>query len=106
MGFDDLLADRKAEAGILAERLMRAVGVETLENLINRIGIDARPIVVDNDLDLVLQPPAVDAHGAADRRERARIGDQVVDNLTKTRIVAGNEERLRRAALEIQGDGD
>ena len=34
--------DRQAEAGILAEALMRPVGVEALEDLLERVGADAR----------------------------------------------------------------
>ena len=52
MGLDDLLGDREAEAGILAEALVRPIGVEALEDLLERIGLDARPLVVDDDLDL------------------------------------------------------
>ena len=58
MRLDDLLGDRKAEAGILAEALMRPVGVEALEDLLERVGPHARPVVIDDDLDLVAQPPA------------------------------------------------
>src|SRR5690606_23654558 len=73
MGFDDLLGNRQAETGILAEALMRSVGVEALENLLQSIRADAGSFVIDGDLDLVLQLPAGDAHGAARGRERARI---------------------------------
>ncbi len=38
MGFDDLLGDRQAETGILPEALVRAVGVEALEDLIQGFG--------------------------------------------------------------------
>ena len=34
MGFDDLLGDRQAQAEILAEALLRPVGVEALEDLV------------------------------------------------------------------------
>ena len=53
MGLDDVLGDGEAEAGILAEVLLRPVGVEALENLLDRLRRYARPIVVDNDFDLV-----------------------------------------------------
>ena len=102
MGLDDLLGDRQAEAGILAEALVRPVGVEALEDLLERVRPHARPVVVDDDLDLGLEPPAGDAHGAAGRRERARIVDQVVDHLAEPRIVAGHHEGARPAALEGQ----
>ena len=88
MGLDDLLGDRKAEAGILAEGLVRPVGIEALEDLLHRFRGHARAVVVDDDLDLGLQSPAGDAHGAARRRERAGIVDQVVDHLAEPEIVA------------------
>ena len=37
MRLDDLLGDRKPEAGILPEALVRAVGVEALEDLVERV---------------------------------------------------------------------
>ena len=51
---DDLLGDRQAEAGVLSEAVVRAVGVEALEHLVDRVRLDARTVVVDDDLDLVL----------------------------------------------------
>ena len=51
MGVDDLLGNREAEPRILAETLLRSVGVEALENLLERVGADARSVVVDRDLD-------------------------------------------------------
>ena len=41
MGLDDLLGDREAQAGILAEALVRSVGVEALEDLVEGFGPDA-----------------------------------------------------------------
>src|SRR5262249_53059821 len=81
MRLDDLQRDRQAQAGVLAEALVRAVGVEALEYLLHGVRVDARPVVVDRDLDLVAQIPAGNPHGAAKRRERARIVDQVVHHL-------------------------
>src|SRR5690349_16798476 len=51
MRFDDLLGDRQAESGVLAEALMRAVGVEALEDLVERAGPDTRAVIIDRDLD-------------------------------------------------------
>ena len=68
MRLDDLLGDRKAEAGIVAEALMRPVGIEALEDLLDRVGPDARTVVVDDDLDhRPCSAPRGDAHGAAGR---------------------------------------
>ncbi len=55
MRFDDLLGDRQAEPGILAEALVRPVGVEALEDFLERVRLDAGPVIVDDDLDLVAQ---------------------------------------------------
>ena len=52
MGVDDLLGDRQAEAGILSKALMRPVGVEALEDALQRVVADAGAVVVDHDLDL------------------------------------------------------
>src|SRR5450631_4767491 len=41
MSFDDLLGDRQAKTGILPEALLRAVGVEALEYLIQGFRADA-----------------------------------------------------------------
>ena len=54
VGLDDLLGDRQAKPGILAEALMRPVGVEAIKNLVEGVRPDARPVVVDDDLDLVI----------------------------------------------------
>ena len=67
MGLDDLLGDRQAEAGVLAERfLLGAVGVEALEDALELVGADAGTFVVDDDLDLVLA-------GRAASRDRAAV---------------------------------
>src|SRR5208282_6481273 len=65
MGFDDLLGDGEAEAGILTKALMRAIGIEAFENLFERVGAHAWPVVIDENLDLAAQPPASHAHRAA-----------------------------------------
>ena len=85
MSFDDLARDRQAKAGVLAEALMRPVGVEALEDAFHGVRLDARSVVVDGDFDRVAQPPRRDVHGAVLRRERARVFDQVVDHLTEPR---------------------
>src|SRR5579862_627251 len=69
VGVDDLLRDGKAQTGILAESLMRPVGIETLENLIEYIGPHAWTVVIDENFDLATQTPAGDAHRAAGWRK-------------------------------------
>src|SRR5713101_6577582 len=106
MRFDDLLRDGKPEAGVLAEALVRPVGVEALEDLLHRIRADAGAVVVDHDLDLVAEAAAIHAHGAVGRRERARIGDQIVDHLAEPGVIAGHDEGIRPAAFEGERDAD
>ena len=53
MRLDDLPRDRQAEAGILAEALTGPVGVEAFENPLEGMGRNARPVVVDDDLEAV-----------------------------------------------------
>ena len=52
MRLEDLLGDRQAEAGVLAETLVRTIGVEALEDLLHRLGMDAGAVVIDHDLDI------------------------------------------------------
>ena len=56
MGFDDLARNRQAEAGILAETLIRTIGVKALENPLERMRRYARPVVFDDDDDLLAAP--------------------------------------------------
>src|SRR5215813_2890794 len=106
MGFDDLLGNRQAETGILTESLVRAIGIEPLENLFAHFRPHTRTVVIDKNLDEVAQAPAVDANRAACRRERARVLDQIVDDLTEPGVVAGNLEAVRAAAFEPQRNLD
>src|SRR5262249_1835629 len=101
-----MLGNGETEARILPEGLVRPGGGEALENLLDRFGGDAGPVVVDGDLDLVLQSPASDAHRAAGGRKRAGIVDQVVDHLPEPGIVPEHAEGGGSAAFEVQGDGD
>src|SRR5262249_7721433 len=118
MGLDDLLGNRQAEARILTEALVRAIGVEPLENLFAYFRSHSRTVVIDKNLDEVTHAPAVDANRAAGRRERARVLDQIVDDLTESGVVAWSLEAVRAAAfepkrnldtilaLDLVGDGD
>src|SRR5438552_429375 len=78
MRLDDLPRDGQPEPGILSEALLRPVGVEAVEDFFERIGSNARTVIVDHDLDLVAQPPADHPNVAGLRRERARVVDQIV----------------------------
>ncbi len=83
MRFDDLLGDREPEAGVLAEALMRPVGVEALEDPLQRVLADAGPVIVDHDLDLAARAAADDAHLVARLGERLRVRQQVRDHLAE-----------------------
>src|SRR6185437_10533801 len=95
--FDDLLGDRQAKPGILTEALFRPVGIETLEDFIERFRPDTRALVVDQNFDLAADPAAGDTHGAARGGERARIIDQVADDLADPGVVARDLELGQRA---------
>src|SRR6476619_6610687 len=98
--FDDLARDGKTEPGVLPKALVGPVGVEALEDALHRLGRDAGAIVIDRDLDRTAQPPRGDANPAVRRRERARVLDQVIDDLPKPRVVPRHNERTRRTSLE------
>ena len=49
MGVDDLFGDRQAETGVLAETLLRPIGVKPLEDFLDCIGPDAGAVVIDGD---------------------------------------------------------
>ena len=76
----------KPEPGVLPEALVRAIGVEALEDALEGVRRDARAVVVDGDDDLIAQGLAVrrrhaarsaqrDSHLAARPRERAGVVD-------------------------------
>src|SRR5262245_8919563 len=100
MRLDDLLGDRQAKPRLLTEALMGPVGVEALEDLLQRVGANTRPVVIDGNFDLALEPSCHDTHAATRRRERARVVDQVVDHLSKPRVVARHHESIASAALD------
>ena len=57
MRLDDLARDREAEPRILAETFDRPIGVKPLENPFQRVGGNARAVVVDVDDDRGRPPP-------------------------------------------------
>src|ERR1700730_7504074 len=61
----DLFRDRQPEPVILAKALMRPVSVKPLEDSLQRILANPRPIVIDRDLDFRSGAAAHDAHLAA-----------------------------------------
>src|SRR5579871_3656670 len=103
--FGDLLGNGKSEAGILPETLMRAIGVEALKYLVHGVGSHPRAVVIDENLDMIFQASAGDAHRAAWRGERTRVLNQVVDDLAEARIMPGHLEGAG-VTLEPQRDLD
>src|SRR5579863_1183696 len=82
MSLDDLAGDRQAEARVLSEPLFRPIGVEALENPLQRMRRYARPIVLDRNFDaLAFLLGALTTHCHTDlatgRRERPRVVDEV-----------------------------
>ena len=51
MGLHDLPRDRKSEAGILSKSVVGAIGIEALENALERVRRDARAVVLDREHD-------------------------------------------------------
>ena len=97
MGLDDLLRDRKPKAGVLPEALLRSIGVEAVEDLVDGVRPDARTGVVDQDLDRVPHALAGHLHDRARGREGAGVVDQVGDHLRQPGVVA--EHQIGVAAL-------
>src|SRR6478752_8398745 len=105
MSFDDLFGNRQTKTRILPEALFWPIGIKALKNLVERFGSDARSVIVDQNLDLAFETAARNTDVPAWRRERASIVDQIADDLTETRVVAGYFEIVQRTALERQRHG-
>ncbi len=107
MGLDDLLGDRQAEAGILAEGFgaaVSAVGVETLEDALELIRPDAGTVVLDDDLDAILARPGDDADDAVLAAEGTGVVDEIVEHLAQPAVVAEHEIGGRVGSGEFQPD--
>jgi len=62
---------------------VRAVGIKPLENSLQGIVADARPVVIDHDLDFRSLAAADDANLAAGFGKRLCIGEQIGDHLSE-----------------------
>ena len=105
MGFDDLFRDRQPQSGILPKALMRPVGVEALEDALQRILANARPVVIDHDFDFRAHAAADDPHLAAGFGKRLRVDQQIGDHLSEPRIMARHREGVGGAAA-LEADFD
>ena len=83
MGLDDLLGDREPEPGILVKTLMRPVGVKPLEDALQRVLANPRPVIVDHDLDFGFHAAADDPHLAAGIGKRLGVDQEVRDHLAE-----------------------
>ncbi len=105
MARHDLPGNRKAEPGIVAEgRTLRALRVEAGENLFERVGRNARAVIVDDDLDdplTVIRRDEEYAHFPVRGREGPRIVDEIAEDLPERRRVS---EEVHRRARRIEGD--
>src|SRR5258707_15716647 len=80
---------------------MGAVGVEALEESLQRILANPRPIVIDDDLDFRFHAAAYDAYLAAGFGKRLGVGEQIRDHLSQPRIVTRHRESIAESsALE------
>ena len=97
MGFDDLLGDRQAETGILAEALMRAVGVEALEDLLQarRAGCRGRRRRPRSRPRSSARRQVMRTVPPGGENERA-LSIRLLDHLAEPRVVAGHLEARRR----------
>ena len=99
MRLDDLLRDRQTESGILAESPDAAGRYRSARRSARSAsGANARPVIVDHDLDLRAHAAAGDAHLAARPENERALDDQVGDHLSEPGVMAGHREACRRAA--------
>ena len=68
------------------------VGVEALEDALQRVRLDARALILDRDEHVVGDAREHDLHRLVSRREGARVVDQVDQDLADAGIVAEHEE--------------
>src|SRR5262245_45036383 len=88
MGDHDLPRNVEAEPGILAEALLRSVGIEALENAFQILRRNARTVVLDRDLNLASHALRLDRHAAVRRREGDGVVEQVDDHLAQAAVMA------------------
>src|SRR5687767_987113 len=92
MGLHDLLGDAQAQTRILAEIAFRPVGVEAVENLVEILGPDARPIVLDAKLDIAARSAQAHMHLRAGLGERSGIVDEIAHHLPQAIVMTEHAE--------------
>lgn len=81
-GLDDLLADRQAQAGMLAEILAaRPLGIKAVENVVELGLRDAGAFIADRNLHHAARRHRAEQDLAIRRRERDGVADQVAQHL-------------------------
>ena len=86
---------------------MRPVGVEPLEDTLQRVIANSWPVVIDDDLDSGFHATAGDPHLAASIGKRLGVDQQIRDHLAEPGIMARYRERIvGGAAFEADLDGD
>src|SRR5262249_57515340 len=98
-GDQDLPRNVEAEPGILAEALLRSVGIEALENAFQVFRRNARTVVLDRDLNLAPHALRLDRHAAVSRREGDGVVEQVDDHLAQAAVMADAPIRTGSAAI-------
>ena len=88
MGDYDLPRNVEAETGILAEALLRPVGIEALENPLQVLRRNAGAFVLDRDLNLIADALRLDRHATARRREGDGVVEQIDDHLAQAAVMA------------------
>ena len=108
MGLDDLLGDRQAEPGILAEALMRAVGVKALEDSSRARRAECRDRHRRPTISIfALRAPADDAHLAAgSSRTIAHWSKRLEMTCPSRESCPGTENVSRRAPSKRDFDSD
>src|SRR5689334_8889222 len=106
MGFNDLTRNREAKARVLAEFVLGTVGIEALEYPLEGVGRDAGAVVLDRDVYLRACAPQAHAHLAVRGRERTRVIDQIVHDLSEPVIMTSYEQRVGAANMRFDVQSD
>ena len=115
MGLHDLTRNREPKARVLAEALIRPIGIKALENAFERVRRDPGTVIIDGDDNAVegllsfrlgpsRRPLERDSHDAAGFGKGAGVVNEIGDNLCETGIVP--EDKIVRAGVPAPPDRD